>query len=124
MAGGVIWTKVLVARLPCRPTTGEFIMTVENLANPDQTPPGSAEFFRPTPVERAWLLRGLDQPGGKLPLFDPDGQRIDARTVRSCLDAGWAEPWFRNPLKPDWLVCKLTEKGRQILAATDTFVAL
>jgi hypothetical protein len=32
--------------------------------------------------------------------------------VRSCIDQGWAEPWFSNPLKPDWLVCKLTAAGR------------
>ena len=61
----------------------------------------------------AWLARGLDQPGGKLPLFDPDGQRVNPRTIKACLEQGWAEPWFDNPIKPDWLVCKLTEAGRQ-----------
>ena len=50
-----------------------------------------------------------------LPLFDREGQRVDPRTVQTCIDQGWAEPWFRNPLKPDWLVCKLTDKGRRIL---------
>ena len=39
-------------------------------------------------------------------------QRISERTVRSCIEQGWAEPWFTNPLKPDWLVCKLTDEGR------------
>lgn len=68
----------------------------------------------PTAVQRAWLQRGLDQAGGKLPLFDRDGKRIDPRTIRRCLDAGWAEPWFANPIKPDWLVCKLTDEGRAI----------
>lgn len=68
----------------------------------------------PTPVQLAWLRRGLDQAGGKLPLFDHDGKRIDPRTIRRCLDAGWAEPWFANPIKPDWMVCKLTEEGRQV----------
>ncbi|WP_293723877.1 hypothetical protein [Stappia sp.] len=38
---------------------------------------------------------------------------MDERTVRSCVAAGWAEPWFSNPIKPDWLVCRLTEKGRE-----------
>lgn len=70
---------------------------------------------KPSPVQAAWLSRGLKQPGGKLPLFDRDGQRIDARTVQTCIDQGWAEPWFTNPLKPDWLICKITEKGRRIL---------
>lgn len=70
---------------------------------------------RPTIVQRAWLTRGLEQPGGKLPLFDDNGRRIDPRTVRRSLDEGWAEPWFANPIKPDWLVCRLTEKGRAAL---------
>jgi hypothetical protein len=69
----------------------------------------------PTSVQRSWLTRGIDQPGGKLPLFDRNGQRISGRTVKSCLDHGWAEPWFTNPLKPDWLVCKLTDAGRKLV---------
>ena len=67
---------------------------------------------RPTPIQAAWLKRGLAQPGGKLPLFDELGQHYDPRTVRACLDKGWAAPWIGNPLKPAWLVCKLTEAGR------------
>ncbi len=70
----------------------------------------------PSPVQRAWLRRGLDQPGGKLPLFDGQGQQIDPRTVQACIEQGWAEPWFSNPIKPDWLVCKLTEAGRKAAA--------
>jgi hypothetical protein len=70
----------------------------------------------PSPVQRAWLRRGLDQPGGKLPLFDEAGKQIDPRTIHTCLEQGWVEPWFANPIKPDWLVCKLTESGRAALA--------
>lgn len=66
----------------------------------------------PSQAQKAWLRRGLNQPGGKLPLFDAEGQQVCERTVRSCIDKGWAEPWFSNPLKPDWIVCKLTESGR------------
>ena len=66
-------------------------------------------------AQRSWLVRGLDQPGGKLPLFDAQGQRVDQRTIRSCVENGWAQPWFKNPLKPDWLVCKLTASGRAVL---------
>lgn len=69
---------------------------------------------RPSETQLQWLARGLDQPGGKLPLFDRWGQRISERTVRSCIEHGWAEPWFTNPLKPDWLVCKLTPAGRAL----------
>ena len=67
---------------------------------------------QPSPAQRDWLSRGLAQPGGKLPLFWEDGRRVDQRTIRSCIEQGWAEPWFANPLKPDWLVCKLTIAGR------------
>jgi hypothetical protein len=69
----------------------------------------------PTAVQRSWLARGVDQPGGKLPLFDKNGQRISGRTVKSCVEHGWAEPWFTNPVKPDWLVCKLTDAGRKLV---------
>jgi hypothetical protein len=68
----------------------------------------------PTAAQRTWLARGLDQAGGKLPLFDDKGQQVDSRTIRTCIEQGWAEPWFPNPLKPDWLVCKLTELGRAL----------
>ena len=57
------------------------------------------------------------QAGGKLPLFDLDGQDVDAAIVRRCVERGWAEPWFNNPLKPDWLVCKLTDAGRRAATA-------
>ena len=70
-----------------------------------------------TLFELLYLRRGLTQPGGKLPLFDLDGQDVDGAIVRRCLKRGWAEPWFNNPLKPDWLVCKLTEAGRRLAAA-------
>jgi hypothetical protein len=74
----------------------------------------------PSPVQRAWLKRGLDQPGGKLPLFDRDGQQIDPRTIQACVQQGWAAPWFDNPIKPDWLVCKLTEAGRAAISRPRT----
>jgi len=66
-----------------------------------------------THTQKRWLSRGLCQPGGKLPLFDEDGSKIKKRTIVSCIKRGWAEPWFSNPLKPDWLVCRLTKAGRE-----------
>lgn len=72
---------------------------------------------RPTEAQRRWLGRGLGQPGGKLPLFDTDGQQIDPRTIQACLRQGWAEPWVANPIKPDWLVCRLTDAGRTALGS-------
>ncbi len=72
------------------------------------------EIVLPTISELLYLRRGLTQPGGKLPLFDLDGQDVDVDIVKRCLTRGWAQPWFKNPLKPDWLVCKLTELGQQV----------
>jgi len=77
---------------------------------------GKVRRVRPTAAQRSWLQRGLDQPGGKLPLFDRQGQHYDNRTIRACIDRGWAEPWFENPIKVDWQVCKLTPAGREALA--------
>ncbi len=70
---------------------------------------------KPSDSQRRWLVRGLEQPGGKLPLFDGEGQKVSERTVKICIKQGWAEPWFNNPIKPDWLVCKLTDAGRKVI---------
>ena len=71
--------------------------------------------MRPSDSQRRYLMRGVMEPGGKLPLFDENGQRISDQTIRSCIKNGWCEPWARNPMKPDWLVCKITEMGREAL---------
>jgi len=68
-----------------------------------------------TAQQLLWLRRGCDQPAGKLPLFDDKGRKVSERTVKSCIEHGWAEPWFANPLKPDWLVCKITDAGRNLV---------
>ncbi len=65
--------------------------------------------------EQAYLRMGLKQPGGKLPLFDNGGQEIGANVIKSCLDKGFAKRWFANPMKPEWLVCRLTNEGRAAL---------
>ncbi len=70
----------------------------------------------PTETQLVWLRRGLTQPGGKLPLFDESGQRVSSSVVGACQRAGWAEPWFQNPIKPSWEVCRLTDAGRAMLA--------
>ncbi|HEX6957399.1 MAG TPA: hypothetical protein VF194_05370 [Ferrovibrio sp.] len=81
------------------------------MASADQVSTGQ----KPTAAQLRYLRRGLKQPGGKLPLFDERGQLISASTIQSCIKAGWAVPWFENPIKPDWLVCKLTPEGRAVL---------
>src|SRR6516165_10656004 len=82
-----------------------------------------AATLRPTEPQRRYLERGLSQPGGKLPLFYPDGREVPPRTVQACVANGWAEPWMRNPIKPDWLVCRLTDKGRKVLGQTEPTAA-
>ena len=70
---------------------------------------------RPTIPQRRYLERGLDQAGGKLPLFDRDGREVPKKTIAACIIHGWAEPWTRNPIKPEWLVCRLTPDGYRLL---------
>jgi len=67
---------------------------------------------KPTFVQRKYLKLGLNQPGGKLPLFDKDRQKVKATTIRACMSQGWCKPWFANPIEPSWLVCQLTDVGR------------
>ena len=66
-----------------------------------------------TRAEREYLSMGKRQVGGKLPLFDEDGQLISTDTVRGCMEKGLAERWFANPIRPDWMVCRLTPAGRE-----------
>jgi len=104
-------------------THAETVMAGESQPDTHQPRPKpsrpSAKATKPTQSQRRWLERGLDQAGGKLPLFDASGQRVSERTVKSCIEKGWAEPWFANPIKPDWQVCKLTEAGRRTMGAQD-----
>src|SRR5437879_12172801 len=70
---------------------------------------------RPTEAQRRYLERGLTQAGGKLPLFDRDGREVPKKTIESCLVHGWAAPWANNPIKPDWVVRRLTHSGYGVL---------
>ena len=53
-----------------------------------KTPPSGAGFM--TSAQRRYLARGLKQPGGKLPLFDDEGQEISHRTIEICVVSGCA----------------------------------
>jgi hypothetical protein len=74
-----------------------------------------AAVMRPTEPQRRYLERGLRQPGGKLPLFDHEGREVPKKTIESCMARGWAAPWLDNPIKPNWLVCRLTAAGYRAL---------
>lgn len=75
---------------------------------------GAYSQIMPSAAQLRYLRRGLREPGGKLPIFDRDGRAVNRRVVESCIMHGWAEAWFRNPIKPDWLVCRLTSEGFRI----------
>ncbi len=64
----------------------------------------------------AWLQSGLAHKDGRLALFDGTGQRVSASMQRAAITQGWAKGWFANPMRPDWMVCRLTPLGRQVLA--------
>lgn len=84
----------------------------------ESSPPqkaGNTALPRPTEPQRRYLARGLAEAGGKLPLFDADGREVPHKTVEACIAHGWAEPWVQNPIKPDWLVCRLTPEGHRAL---------
>ena len=74
-----------------------------------------AAAMRPTVGQRRYLARGLTEPGGKLPLFDQEGREFPRQTIESCIARGWAHPWAQNPIKPDWLICRLTAAGYRAL---------
>ena len=89
---------------------------------PDEAPqdlPGATGAPQPTPAQRRYLARGLAEPGGKLPLFDESGREVPRKTVEACIGHGWAERWIANPVKPDWVVCKLTPAGYRALGVED-----
>lgn len=71
-----------------------------------------------TSVQRRWLERGLNARDGKLPLFDGDGRSIRPQTIRRCIELGYAELWFRDPLRVNTPVCKLTLRGRTLAEAS------
>lgn len=73
--------------------------------------------LRPSEAQRRYLERGLTEPGGKLPLFDREGREVPKKTIESCMAHGWAAPWTANPVRPDWLVCRLTPAGYRALGA-------
>jgi hypothetical protein len=66
---------------------------------------------KPDAAARRYLTKGLGSTGNKLPLFDADGQRTKAETVKRCVEGGWAEPWFTGQLEPGWPVHRLTAEG-------------
>jgi hypothetical protein len=86
-------------------------------SRPDRgaSPGSGADSARPSEPQRRYLERGLTEPGGKLPLFDHEGRQVPRKTVEACIAHGWAERWTANPIKHDWLVCRLTAGGYRAL---------
>ncbi len=65
--------------------------------------------------ERSYLLMGTDSPRGRLPLFDAHGQEVKQAVIKSCISKGYVERWFANPMRPQWVMFRLTDKGRQAI---------
>lgn len=65
-------------------------------------------------AQRAYLKRGVGQPGGRLPLFDWSGQKVSTSTVQACVRRGWAERVTSSPQAqlPHY---RLTESGSDLL---------
>jgi hypothetical protein len=80
---------------------------------------GAEPAFRTSSAQLRYLRLGMNAAGGKLPLFDGQGQEISPKTIRACVEHGWVQPWFSNPIKPDWLVCRLTPAGKELLRRFD-----
>jgi hypothetical protein len=93
-------------------------LSMASEARTGQHESSNAAAVRPSEPQRRYLERGLEEPGGKLPLFDRAGREVPKKTIEACIAHGWAEPWIRNPIKPDWLVCRLTAEGFRALGRT------
>ena len=65
---------------------------------------------------REWLRGGQARDDGRLALFDQFGEPIDRKVVKTAIASGFAEPWFANPMRPQWTVCRLTAKGHEFLS--------
>ncbi len=70
----------------------------------------------------AWLSGGLNRADSRLALFDQFGEPIDPNIVKSAIEKGLAEPWFSSPMRPQWMVCRLTSQGRHVLARRDATI--
>jgi len=65
---------------------------------------------------QAWLSGGLTRDDGRLALFDQFGEPVDKNLIKSAIADGLVTPWFASPMSPQWLVCRLTPKGRDYVS--------
>ena len=63
-----------------------------------------------------WLQGGLNRSDGRLALFDRFGEPVDKAVIKTAIKQGLAEPWFSSPMRPQWMVCRITPKGRESLS--------
>lgn len=61
-----------------------------------------------------WLQGGLNRVDGRLALFDAFGEPVEKVIIQSAIAKGLAEPWFASPMRPQWMVCRLTAQGRRV----------
>ena len=65
---------------------------------------------------RDWLNGGLNREDGRLAIFDTFGEPINKAVIKTAIASGFAEPWFSSPMRPQWMVCRLTAKGRAVVS--------
>ncbi len=76
---------------------------------------------RETELElRDWLRGGLNREDGRLAMFDTFGEPVRKIIIKTAIAEGLAEPWFSSPMRPQWMVCRLTSKGRDVLRRSAT----
>ena len=73
----------------------------------------------PSLAQKKYLQKGMSNMSGKLPLFDPDGQRYCERTVEACVRAGWARPAYRNNALKGMAIMRITREGRRTVGCID-----
>jgi len=71
---------------------------------------------RETEIElRNWLEAGSQRTDGRLAMFDQFGEPVSKGVIKTAIASGLAEPWFSSPMRPQWMVCRITQKGREAL---------
>jgi len=62
-----------------------------------------------------WLRGGMTREDGRLALFDQFADPVEKSLIKTAVAAGYAEPWFASPMRPQWTVFRLTRNGRAYL---------
>lgn len=70
---------------------------------------------KPSLSQKRYLSYGLKSATGKLSMFDRNGKQYSDKTIITCLDHGWCRKKYDHPIGTNWVVCELTNSGRDVL---------